>query len=274
MRTPKAWADILHVIEKQADVILEILDARDPEGTRPRKVEELIAEKFPEKKLFLVLNKQDMVPEDVVNAWSAYYQAQGFICFHASAAKKEGTNFLLAQILRYVDHSAPSKILIVGYPNSGKSSIINAILKEKKTARVSPEAGFTRGIQWLKIEGFAHLYLLDSPGVVPYDEEESELELALKAAIKTSKIQDPETTFEEIYRRSGPEKLKQVYDIDFTDSADFVEKLGRKRGKLLKGGIVEERAVWLIVIRDWQRNYIPFYTVPPGYSGPNMPENN
>lgn len=267
MQTHKAWGEILHVIEKQANVILEILDARDPEGTRPHKVEEFIQERGADKKLFLVLNKQDMVPEDVVNAWSAYYQQQGFTCFHASAAKKEGTNFLLGQILRYVDHSAPAKILIVGYPNTGKSSIINAILKDKKTARTSPEAGFTRGIQMLKIEGFAQLYLLDSPGVVPYDEEESELALALKAAVKISKIKDPEAVFDEIYRKAGPEKLAQVYEIEFADQADFLEKLGRKRGRLLKGGVVNEREVWLLVIRDWQRNFIPYYTIPPNYLG-------
>jgi len=139
------------------------------------------------------------------------------------------------------------------------------LLKEKKLARTSSEAGFTRGLQLLKIEGWNNMYLIDSPGIIPINEENNELSLALKAAIKISKIKDPESVFEEIYRRATPEKLKQLYGIDFSDMESFVEALGRKRGRLKKGNQVNEHAVWMIVIRDWQRNFISFYNVPPTY---------
>jgi nuclear GTP-binding protein len=268
MKTPKAWSEILNAIEKQATIILEILDARDPEGTRPHEIEEHIEQRCAGKKLFLILNKADLVPEDVMHAWVKYYQDLGFTCFYASALRKDWITFLMSQIVRYIDHNVVNKILVVGYPNTGKSSIITALLKEKKHARISSEAGFTRGLQLLKIEGWHNMYLLDSPGVVPIDEEDAELNLALKAAIKVSKIDDPQAVFEEIYRRATPEKLKELYEVEFSNSDEFTQALGRKRGRLKKGNEVNEPEVWMIVIRDWQRNFIPFYTIPPNYQQP------
>jgi nuclear GTP-binding protein len=267
MKTPKAWSDIFTAIERHATIILEVLDARDPEGTRPHAVEEYVQNKCPSKKLFLVLNKADLIPKDVLDAWVRYYQDLGFFCFHVSALKKDGIYILMSQMMRYVDRDQGNKILVVGYPNTGKSSLITALLKEKKIARTSPEAGFTRGLQLLKLPGWHDIYLLDSPGVVPIDEEEEELSLALKAAIKISKIEDPQAVFEEIYRRATPEKLKELYDVDFSNSDEFTQALGRKRGRLKKGNEVNDPEVWMIVIRDWQRNFIPYYVVPPNYLG-------
>ncbi len=268
MKTPQAWSEILNAIEKQATIILEILDARDPEGTRPREIEEHIEQRCPGKKLFLILNKADLIPEDVLHAWVKFYQDLGFTCFYASTLRKDWITFLMSQIVRYTDRDVVNKILVVGYPNTGKSSIITALLKEKKHARISSEAGFTRGLQLLKIDGWHNMYLLDSPGVVPVDEEDTELSLALKSAIKISKIDDPQTVFEEIYRRATPEKLKELYGVDFSNSDEFTQALGRKRGRLKKGNEVNEPEVWMIVIRDWQRNFISFYTTPPNYQQP------
>ncbi len=270
MKTPQAWIEILSAIEKQATIILEILDARDPEGTRPHDIEEHIKQRCPGKKLFLILNKADLVPEEVVHAWVKFYQDLGFTCFYASTLRKDWITFLMSQIVRYTDRDVVNKILVVGYPNTGKSSIITALLEKKKHARISSEAGFTRGLQLLKIEGWHNMYLLDTPGVVPIDEEDAELSLALKAAIKVSKIDDPQTVFEEIYRRATPEKLKELYEVDFSTSDEFVQALGRKRGQLKKGNEVNESKVWMIVIRDWQRNFIPFYTVPPNFKTPGV----
>ncbi|OLS15908.1 MAG: HSR1-like GTP-binding protein [Promethearchaeota archaeon CR_4] len=265
MKTPKAWGEILNAIERQATIILEVLDARDPEGTRPHAIEEHVQKKCPGKKLILVLNKADLIPEDVLQAWVRYYQDLGFLCFHVSALRKDGITFLMSQMMRYVDRELGNKILVVGYPNTGKSSIITALLKEKKIARKSPEAGFTRGLQLLKLPGWHNMYLLDTPGVVPFNEEEAELTLALKGAIKISKIENPQAVVEEIYRRGTPEKLKEVYNVIFTNIDEFVQALGRKRGRLKKGNEVNEPEVWMIIIRDWQRNVIPYYTTPPNY---------
>ncbi len=266
MKTQKAWSEIFKAVEKQATIVLEVLDAHDPEGTRPREIERILKERFPDKKLILVLNKSDLISREILKAWLRYYQNLGHFCFYASALKKDGINFLRSQIIRHRDREHGDKIIVVGYPNVGKSSIITALLKDKKIAPKSPEAGFTRGIQLLKIPGWKDTYLLDTPGVVPYDEDLDEIQLALKGAITASKIRDPQAVFEEIFQRCVPEELKTIYGVEFADSDDFTEALGRKRGILKKGALVNEPQVWSIVVRDWQRNKIPYYVMPPNYS--------
>ncbi|MBN1801418.1 MAG: 50S ribosome-binding GTPase [Candidatus Lokiarchaeota archaeon] len=263
MKTPKAWSDIFNAIKTHATIVLVVLDARDPEGTYPLAIEEYIRQKCPSKRFILVLNKADLITPDILQSWLHYFQKRGFLCFYASALKKDGINFLKSQILRYRDPESVNKILVVGYPNTGKSSIITALLKQKKTAQKSSEAGSTRGLQLLKLPGWSNTYLLDTPGVVPYDETEDEISLALKGAIKVSKIKNSQAVFEEIYNRATPEKLKEAYDVSFTNIDEFTEALGRKRGRLKKGNEVNEPEIWALVIRDWQRNVILYHTVPP-----------
>lgn len=265
MDTKQLWNRVKRQIQRNVDLVLVVLDARDPLGTRPTRIEQFIQKWGATKNYLLVLNKIDMVPREVVSAWARYFQTREegvpFLLF--SGKKGTGYRRLQDQIYRYVPRNK-AKVMVVGYPNTGKSTIINVLLQGKKRVGTSSQAGFTRGLQLVKLAGPREVYLVDSPGIIPYDQRFSELDLALKGAKVPNKLKDPLGVVEELfYRRVDHAVLRRVYEVSFTDLDDFITALGKKRGRLQKGGTVNERQVYLEVIQDWQTGKIPFYTRPP-----------
>lgn len=266
MNTQKMWDRVKRAIQNDADLVLIILDARDPLGTRPTRVEQFLQKWGKTNQYIFILNKVDAVPRENVDAWMDYFQTQGIPVLLFSGTKKWGVKKLIQQIFRYVPRKVGSRVLLVGYPNVGKSTIINVLLKGKKHVSTSAQAGHTRGLQLIKLEGIKDVYLIDSPGIVPFSESMSQKELALKGAMMPAKLDDPLEVVEEIfYQRTTPETLKRIYEVDFLpeDVHDFLQKLGEKRGRMSKGGLVNERQVCVEFIRDWQRGKIPFFSNPP-----------
>ncbi|MHA1732321.1 MAG: YlqF/YawG family GTPase [Promethearchaeota archaeon] len=266
MDTRRMWDRIKKSIQEEADLVLVVLDARDPLGTRPKRVEEFMAKWGKAKTCLFVLNKVDAVPRDVIAEWRQFFKAQGVPVITFSGKKRWGLRKLMNQIYRHVPSRKGSRVLLVGYPNVGKSTIINVLLKGKKHVSTSSQAGHTRGLQLIKLEGLKDIYLVDSPGVVPYSESSSQIELALKGAMMPAKLDDPMAVVEHIFfERVDQEILKRIYDVEFNpgDLDDFLEKLGRKRGRLLKGGRVNVRQVCVEFVRDWQQGKLPYWIRPP-----------
>ena len=248
--------DIIYDNIRYADVIIEVLDARNPMGTRNTRVEDYI--KNFSKKMILVLNKADLVPNSIIRKWREILK-QDYTVFYLIGVKKYSESMnLLKKYLFKLAKSQEIKVLIIGYPNVGKSSIINA-LKMKDMAQTSPEAGHTRGKQYIRLSN--KVLLIDSPGVFPVNQED-EVELALKNAIRVEKIKDLELVVDNIFKLVGKDKVLKYYDIEFSDSTEFLEKLARKRGKLLKGNKPNTDAAARIFIREFQRNKIPYWVEP------------
>lgn len=252
----RQWYIVKEVIE-DADIILEVLDARDPEGTRNKQIERLIlAEK--NAKLILVLNKIDLVPKDVVDKWQTHLSnVYPTIKISATYGFERSLRFLRKQIEQFAS-KYPVTVGIVGYSNVGKSTIING-LKGSKIVGVSPQAGYTRGKQYINLG--KNIRLIDSPGIIPF--EGNEVELALKAAITPEKIQNVDAVVMEIINRVGIERLSQIYKIEITTQDGFLAQLARRRGKLLPRGEPDLYEAAKIVIRDWQRGNVGFYSLPP-----------
>jgi ribosome biogenesis GTPase A len=249
---------ILNDVISDANVVLEVLDARDPSGTRNEHLEKLVTQHFENTKLLVVLNKADLIPKDVEIKW-LYYLKKEFPVIAISCTKGfERTIRLLRKKILTITPSLPAYVAIVGYTNVGKSTIING-LKGTKVVGVSPQAGFTRGKQYVNLSDA--ILLIDSPGIIPM--EGDEIELALKDFLSPERIKNIEAVVEEIIKRVGHSEIAKLYKVEFTDGDDFLEKVARQRGKLMSGGMPDTYEAAKTVVREWQRGRINYYSIPP-----------
>lgn len=144
----------------------------------------------------------------------------------------------------------------------GKSSVINA-LKEKKVCKSAPIPGETKVWQYIQMTKF--IYLIDCPGVVHYTEGKSDINSVLRGCVRAEKIEDPSFYISPILEKVKKEHIKRIYGVEgWKDDDDFLEKLAFKKGKLKKGAEPDIDATAKIVLMDWQRGELPFFTLPPG----------
>ncbi|XP_058100438.1 guanine nucleotide-binding protein-like NSN1 [Magnolia sinica] len=282
------YKELVKVIEA-SDVILEVIDARDPLGTRCVDMEKMVLKSGPDKHLVLVLNKIDLVPREAVEKWLKYLREElPAVAFRCStqeqrsnlgwkSAKKAAkpSNILqtsdclgaetLIKLLKNYSRSHELKksitVGVVGLPNVGKSSLINS-LKRSHVVNVGATPGLTRTMQEIQLD--KNVKLLDCPGVVMLRSSESDVSIALRNCKRIEKLDDPIGPVKEILKLCPAEKLMSLYKLPSFSSVDeFLQKVATIRGKLKKGGVVDVEAAARIVLRDWNEGKIPYYTLPP-----------
>ncbi|NWY47706.1 NOG2 protein, partial [Sylvia atricapilla] len=262
-QSKRIWGELYKVIDS-SDVVVQVLDARDPMGTRSPHVESYLKKEKHWKHLIFVLNKCDLVPTWVTKRWVAVLsQEYPTLAFHASLTNPFGKGAFI-QLLRQFGklHSDKKQISVgfIGYPNVGKSSVINT-LRSKKVCSVAPIAGETKVWQYITL--MRRIFLIDCPGVV-YPSGDSETDIVLKGVVQVEKIKSPEDHITAVLERAKEEYIRKTYKIEsWTDAEDFLEKLAARTGKLLKGGEPDLQTVSKMVLNDWQRGRIPFFVKPP-----------
>ncbi|NWU07616.1 NOG2 protein, partial [Cephalopterus ornatus] len=271
----RIWGELYKVIDS-SDVVVQVLDARDPMGTRSPHVESYLKKEKHWKHLIFVLNKCDLVPTWATKRWVAVLsQEYPTLAFHASLTNPFGKGAFI-QLLRQFGklHSDKKQISVgfIGYPNVGKSSVINT-LRSKKVCNVAPIAGETKVWQYITL--MRRIFLIDCPGVV-YPSGDTETDIVLKGVVQVEKIKSPEDHIGAVLERAKAEYIRKTYKIDsWKDTEDFLEKLAARTGKLLKGGEPDLQTVSKMVLNDWQRGRIPFFVKPPnaepGEPGPQLP---
>lgn len=267
-QSKRIWNE-LHKVVDSADVLLQVLDARDPMGTRSKYIEEFLRKEKKHKHLFFILNKVDLVPIWVTQRWVAILsQEYPTIAFHASMTHPFGKGALI-NLLRQIGklHTDKKQISVgfIGYPNVGKSSVINA-LRSKKVCNVAPIAGETKVWQYITL--MKKIFLIDCPGVV-YPSAETDSEKVLKGVVRVELVTNPEDYVEEVLKRVRKEYIVKTYGINqFENHTDFLEQLAKKSGKLIKGGEPDVNAIAKMVLNDWQRGKLPFYVAPEGFEIP------
>lgn len=267
-QSKRIWGELFKVIDS-SDVIIHVLDARDPMGTRCRSVETYLKKEAPHKHLIFLLNKCDLVPPRITAKWVAALSTEyPTLAFHASITNPFGKGSLI-QLLRQFSrlHSDKRQISIgfLGYPNTGKSSIINT-LRKKAVCVVAPIPGQTKVWQYVAL--MKRIYLIDCPGVVPHSTEDSETDIVLKGVCRIENISAPEDHIAALLARVQPRHLIRTYGPsirDYTDSDDFLERLARFTGKLLKGGEPDLKTAAKMVLHDWLKGKIPYFSKPPGF---------
>ncbi|XP_058054913.1 nucleolar GTP-binding protein 2 [Anopheles bellator] len=267
-QSKRIWNE-LHKVIDSADVLLQVLDARDPMGTRSKYIETFLRKEKPHKHLFFILNKVDLVPIWVTQRWVALLSKEyPTIAFHASLTHPFGKGALI-NLLRQIGklHVDKKQISVgfIGYPNVGKSSVINA-LRSKKVCKVAPIAGETKVWQYITL--MKRIFLIDCPGIV-YPTAETDTEKVLKAVVRVELVNNPEDYIEEVLRRIRKEYVIKTYGItEWEDHVDFLEQIARKTGKLLKKGEPDVQTVAKMILNDWQRGRLPFYVAPEGFEVP------
>lgn len=267
-QSKRIWNELYKVIDS-SDVLLQVLDARDPMGTRSKYIEEFLKKEKPHKHLFFILNKVDLVPTWVTQRWVAILSSQyPTIAFHASMTHPFGKGSLI-NLLRQIGklHMDKKQISIgfIGYPNVGKSSVINT-LRSKKVCKVAPIAGETKVWQYITL--MKRIFLIDCPGVV-YPSAETDTEKVLKGVVRVELVNSPEDYVEAVLQRVRPEYMQKTYKIDKWEShTEFLEILAKKSGRLLRGGEPDIISTAKMVLNDWQRGKIPFYIAPEGFEAP------
>lgn len=149
----------------------------------------------------------------------------------------------------------------IGYPNTGKSSIINT-LRKKKVCTVAPIPGETKVWQYITL--MKRIYLIDCPGVVPPSNNATEEDILLRGVVRVENVENPEQYIPAILKKSQQRHIERTYDIKgFTDATEFLSILARKGGRLLKGGEPDVNSVAKMVINDFLRGKLPWFTPPP-----------
>jgi ribosome biogenesis GTPase A len=253
---------IAHKIINECDIILAVLDARNPEGTRNKNLEDKIKES--NKKLIYVLNKADLVPIKILEKWKGIIKnenPEASVVFVSSKYKK-GTKILRDDIKKYLQLKGikDGKVGVVGYPNVGKSSLINA-LTGKKSAASGLVAGLTKGEQWIKLT--KNIKLLDTPGVIePKDEDE----LVMIGALRYEKIENPVEPAIKILKNLyafDENIVKNYYNIEINNIEDineeFIEKIGKKLNYLGKNGMIDMKRTAKSIIKDYQDGKLNYY---------------
>ncbi|KAF9688377.1 hypothetical protein SADUNF_Sadunf02G0191100 [Salix dunnii] len=282
------YKELVKVVEA-SDVILEVLDARDPLGTRCVDMEKMVMKSGHDKHLVLLLNKIDLVPREAVEKWLKYlreeFPAVAFKCntqeqrsnlgWKSSSKSAKTSNLLqtsdclgaetLIKLLKNYSRSHEIKksitVGVIGLPNVGKSSLINS-LKRSHVVNVGSTPGLTRSMQEVQLD--KNVKLLDCPGVVMLKSVENDASIALRNCKRIEKLDDPVGPVNEILKLCPDRLLVTLYKIPSFDSVDdFLQKVATVRGRLKKGGIVDVDAAARIVLHDWNEGKIPYYTMPP-----------
>eukprot|EP00798_Chlamydomonas_sp_ICE-L_P023349 gene23349-30600_t len=266
-QSKRIWGELYKVVDS-SDIIIQVLDARDPIGTRCFFLEQHIRKNLRHKHMLFLLNKCDLVPSWVTKRW-LHYLSREFptLAFHASLTNPFGKGALLSllrQLARLRADKQAVSVGFVGYPNVGKSSVINT-LRCKKVCNNSPVPGETKVWQYITL--MKRIFLIDCPGIVYNKNTDSETDIVLKGVVRVENLEDASVHVGPVLKRVKPEYLKRAYKIkEWTDVEDFLTQLAKMSGKLLKGGDPDVNTAARMVLYDWQRGKIPFFTLPPDHT--------
>lgn len=160
-------------------------------------------------------------------------------------------------------HSDRKQISVgfIGYPNTGKSSIINT-LRKKKVCQVAPIPGETKVWQYITL--MKRIFLIDCPGIVPPSSKDTEEDILFRGVVRVEHVSNPEQYIPGVLKRCQVKHLERTYEISgWKDATEFIEMLARKGGRLLKGGEPDESGVSKQILNDFNRGKIPWFTFPP-----------
>jgi len=254
-----SWSKLAELM-RDADVVLEVLDARVPLETRSIRVEGLARRRG--KPVVIVLNKCDLVPRRVVEGWVRFFEGLGFKTVAMAARSRRGVR-RLKEVIRESVSKKPIIVVAVGLPKTGKSTVINA-LKGRSSASTSPypgTAGYTKSVQLYRVDD--DIKVIDTPGITPSGEDWLE---TLIRGRPVDSLYNPIRPAVELLKRilgHNPKAVEDAYGITDRDPYVILERLALKRGWRYKDGepLIEEAA--RTVIRDYHNAKLRFYRTPP-----------
>ena len=266
-QSKRIWGELYKVIDS-SDVIVQVVDCRDPMGTRSKTIERHIRENASHKHLVILLNKCDLVPTWATARWVKELSKEyPTVAFHASLTNSFGKGALINLLRQFSKlHQDKKNISVgfIGYPNVGKSSVINT-LRSKKVCNVAPIPGETKVWQYITL--MKRIFLIDCPGVVASSNNpDTETNTVLKGVVRIENLQvgAAEDHAIAVVDRVKPQYLQRTYKVESWESGlNFLEKLAIRFGKLHKGGEPDVHTAARILLTDWLRGKLPWFTPPP-----------
>jgi ribosome biogenesis GTPase A len=258
----KKTKDLVRNNLKLVDVVIELLDARIPFSSRNPDIDRFVGDK----PRVVVLNKSDISDPNKLNQWVDYYKKRGIKAIPVDTLKGKGVNKIIEEcknetkekmeaLVKKGRIERPIRIMIVGIPNVGKSSLINKLTGRKST-QTGDKPGVTKGKQWVKLKG--NLELLDTPGILwpKFEDEEVALKLAFCRAIK-DEVLDVDTLGLRLIEKLmeiEPEKLEERFKLDELGETplDTMDKIGVKRGLILRKNELDYTRIATTVLNEFR----------------------
>ncbi|WP_273419025.1 ribosome biogenesis GTPase YlqF [Veillonella caviae] len=250
---------------KKVDVVIELLDARIPRSSANPVIWELVGQK----PHIVLLNKVDLADSSATKEWVDFFTKQGITVITMDSKSGKGNKKLISTVEKLskptIDkwiakgiRSRSVRTIILGIPNVGKSTLINSLAGSAAT-RTANKAGHTRGQQWVKIG--KNLELLDTPGVLwpKLEDQRAAARLAMTGAISDD-VYDLEHVIKQLLEfllTHTPHILVERYKLkpDEMENADIIlESIGRRRGCLVSGGIVDLDKARRILLQDYRNS--------------------
>lgn len=247
---------------KAVDVAVELLDARIPMSSANPMVENLVQNK----PRIIVLNKSDLADVKITEKWIEYFKKEDIdvipVSTYNGKDKKKLINLIREKAKPVLEKwqrrglkNRSVRIMILGIPNVGKSTLIN-FLSGSKATRTANTPGHTKGKQWVRLS--SGLDLLDTPGVLwpKFEDQNAALKLAATGAIAGEIFDSYEvvTTLLAALKEISPQILKEKYDIEDVnqDTQILLELIGKRRGCLLPGGEIDSTGAEALVLTDFR----------------------
>ncbi len=256
---------------KQVDAVCEIVDARIPMSSRNPDIDNICGSK----PRIIVLNRMDLADPEATKKWSAYFRAKGMAVISTDCKSRKGiADFTPAARVACAEKlqrdaargmNRPLRVMVVGIPNVGKSTLINQI-SGRKGAKAENRPGVTRGKQWVTVD--SGLQLLDTPGILwpKFEDPEVGMMLAYTGAVKEGVIDLEELAFRlmELLHRYYPQTLLDRYKVEAgpgTPGWQLLELAGRKRGYLISGGEVNLERMAKVLIDEFRSGKLGKFTL-------------
>ena len=247
---------------KLVDAVCEIVDARIPMSSRNPDIDAICGSK----PRIIVLNRMDLADPEATKRWAAYFRSKGMAVVITDCKTRKGiTDFVPAArsvLKEKLERDAargmhrPVKVMVVGIPNVGKSTLINQI-SGRKGAKAENRPGVTRGKQWVTVD--SSLQLLDTPGILwpKFEDPNVGLMLAFTGAVKENVIDVEElsTRLMELLWKYYPQVVKDRYGVEAEPDIpgyELLELAGRKRGFLMSGGVVNTERMAKVLLDEYR----------------------
>ena len=256
---------------KLVDAVCEIVDARIPISSRNPDIDAICGNK----PRIMILNRMDLADPDMTRRWLDYYRSKGMAALATDCKTQKGINnfqpavrsVLKEKIARNAEKgmNKPIRIMVVGIPNVGKSTLINQI-SGRKGAKAENRPGVTRGKQWVTVD--SGLLLLDTPGILwpKFEDPNVGMMLAYTGAVKENVIDTEELAcfLMELLWKHYPDMVRERYKVDVpagTPGYELLEEAGRKRGFLISGGEINTERMAKVLLDEFRSGKLGHFTL-------------